>query len=284
MSEKLIRKVVLFICVTFLAMAMFGQSAFAEENVRDKIYDFLKRYKQRYTYKGFAGPPGPQGSQGEQGLTGADGPPGLQGEQGLTGADGPPGLQGPQGEQGLTGAEGPSGPQGEQGITDAEFDALIARIEYLESFHTRFTDMGNGTIRDNNTERIWLKDADCFGIEDWDGAMDAANNLEDGECGLTDGSEPGDWTLPNIGNWQFFMSTVYDNPALVNTFGDAQWSSDGDAFTGVQSDTYWSSSESEPDPDDFAWFADMSDGSIGEQVKDSNSYVWPVKRGGPMPL
>ena len=40
---------------------------------------------------------------------------------------------------------------------------LTATIEYLESFHPKydrgFTNMGDGTIRDNDTGLIWLKDA-----------------------------------------------------------------------------------------------------------------------------
>jgi hypothetical protein len=62
----------------------------------------------------------------------------------------------------------------------------------------RFTDNGDGTVRDNATGLIWLKNANCFGLRTWAQASMLANNLANGQCGLTDGSSAGDWRLPNI--------------------------------------------------------------------------------------
>ncbi len=62
----------------------------------------------------------------------------------------------------------------------------------------RFTDNGNGTVTDNLTGLIWLKDADCLGTETWSNALSKSNGLATGTCGLTDGSSAGDWRLPNI--------------------------------------------------------------------------------------
>jgi hypothetical protein len=149
---------------------------------------------------------------------------------------------------------------------------------------TRFTTLDNGTVRDNNTGLIWLKDASCsdlpgtdtYGKTDWDPAKAAAAALADGTCGLTDGSAPGDWRLPTKEEWEAFYSLVYDNPALVNTVGDAQWS-EGDSFTGVQSNNYWSSTEYYSD---YAWFAHMYYGSMVIASKDFSlygGYVWPVR-------
>jgi hypothetical protein len=189
------------------------------------------------------------------------------------------------------------GPQGEQGppgecdcpITQEQLDDLIARIEYLESFHPEhdmgFTDMGDGTVRDNDTGLIWLKDASCpdlagtdpDGMADWETATAAAAALSgDGTCGLTDLSEAGDWRLPTRVEWEAFMSPVYEFPALVNAAGDAQWS-EGDAFTGVQSTVYWSST---PYSSDTVWAAEMGGGFVREAYKDpggSGFYVWPVR-------
>lgn len=77
--------------------------------------------------------------------------------------------------------------------------------------------MNDGTIRDNETGLIWLKDASCSallgtnpeGRADWDTANSAAADLADGTCGLTDGSEAGDWRLPAKEEWEGYMSTVY---------------------------------------------------------------------------
>ena len=62
----------------------------------------------------------------------------------------------------------------------------------------RFTDNGDGTVTDNLTGLIWLKNANCFGQRTWANALSDCNNLASGSCGLTDGSSAGDWSLPNV--------------------------------------------------------------------------------------
>ncbi|MBC2694769.1 MAG: DUF1566 domain-containing protein [Desulfobacteraceae bacterium] len=161
-------------------------------------------------------------------------------------------------------------------ITQEQLDDIIAGIKSLEdNFYTRFTDMGDGTIRDNDTGLLWLKNANCFSRLNWYEAMDAAALLADGQCGLTDGSTAGDWRLPTKAEWEAFYSTVYDNPALVKTIGDAQWS-EGDAFTGVQSNVYWSSTEFDSI---YAWYASMYYGYMSYANKGYSYYVWPVRSG-----
>src|SRR3990172_11829724 len=44
----------------------------------------------------------------------------------------------------------------------------------------RFTDNGNGTIRDRLTKLIWLKDANAFGASTWEQALSAATTLSSG--------------------------------------------------------------------------------------------------------
>jgi len=41
----------------------------------------------------------------------------------------------------------------------------------------RFTDNGDGTVTDNLTALIWLKNADCFGTRVWADALSDCNNL-----------------------------------------------------------------------------------------------------------
>jgi hypothetical protein len=62
----------------------------------------------------------------------------------------------------------------------------------------RFTDRGDGTVRDNMTGLIWLKRANCFTGQLWPDALQLANNLHDSgtpdtadDCGLSDGSVVG---------------------------------------------------------------------------------------------
>ena len=75
--------------------------------------------------------------------------------------------------------------------------------------------MGDGTIRDNDSGLIWLKDASCpdlagtdpSGMANWETAMAAAAALSgDGTCGLTDGSEAGDLEASH----QHRMGSVYE--------------------------------------------------------------------------
>jgi len=80
----------------------------------------------------------------------------------------------------------------------------------------RFTDNGDGTVNDNLTGLIWLKNANCFGAKNWTAALSDANNLSNGTCGLTDGSSAGDWRLPNRVELTSLVNSEYYNPALSN--------------------------------------------------------------------
>jgi len=104
----------------------------------------------------------------------------------------------------------------------------------------RFTDMGNGTVRDNETYLIWFKDANALGAANWYWALGLANSLKSGENGITDGSVQGDWRLPTKSEWEEFIDTNYSNPAISNAAGDGPWSH-GDAFIFSANTTlFWS--------------------------------------------
>ena len=141
----------------------------------------------------------------------------------------------------------------------------------------RFSDLNNGTVRDNDTGLIWLKNANCFGRKNWADAMADAAGLAHGSCGLTDGSVAGDWDLPTKEEWPAFVDKSYSWPALCNAAGTGKWS-EGDAFTGVQSDTYWSSTE-KVDETDRAWRVYMDSGGVDNGPKSNDYYVWPVRSG-----
>jgi hypothetical protein len=86
----------------------------------------------------------------------------------------------------------------------------------------RFSDRRDGTVRDNLTGLIWLKDANCDalgpngnGTGTWQQALDAANALVNGRCGLTDGSEPGDWRIPNVRELQSLIDFGFYQPGLT---------------------------------------------------------------------
>ncbi|MFC1814322.1 DUF1566 domain-containing protein [Thermodesulfobacteriota bacterium] len=139
----------------------------------------------------------------------------------------------------------------------------------------RFTDMGDGTIRDNISGLIWLKNANDFGMINWDAAMSAAATLNSEEHGLTDGSSEGDWRLPTKEEWEAFVDTRYA-PALCNTAGDGSWSQ-GDAFNDVVGQMlYWSSTEF----DEYdVWTVYLYYGVTQQNDRSQEWAVWPVRSG-----
>jgi len=139
----------------------------------------------------------------------------------------------------------------------------------------RFRDNADGTVTDRLTGLIWLKNANCFGLMDWDEALSECNDLQHGDCGLTDGSEPGDWRLPNVKELHSLIHFGYSYPALPNTEGTGQWT-EGDPFTGVQSGYYWSSTTYANGTDD-GWFVGLHQGYVVTYAKTDNYYVWPVR-------
>jgi hypothetical protein len=132
----------------------------------------------------------------------------------------------------------------------------------------RFTDNGNGTVTDNLTGLIWLKNANCFGQRTWTTALSDANSLENGSCGLTDGSSAGDWRLPNVRELQSLVDYGLDDPCLPS----------GHPFTVVQSNAYWSSTTYASSTTQ-AWGVGMHYGFLYANGKTGGYYVWPVRGG-----
>ena len=134
----------------------------------------------------------------------------------------------------------------------------------------RFTDNSNGTITDNLTGLIWLKDANCFGTKTWNDALAAANTLASGACGLTDGSSAGQWRLPNIVELESLVDAKH-NPYLSVL-------PDGHPFSNVQRDSYWSSSTAAAYPQN-AWHMDLGVGRLFDVngYKYDNKNVWVVR-------
>jgi hypothetical protein len=147
----------------------------------------------------------------------------------------------------------------------------------------RFSDRGNGTVRDNLTNLIWLKNANCSTISPavWATALSNANSLASGQCGLSDRSVAGDWRLPNVKELQSLIDFGFATPALSNAAGTAKWT-EGNAFSGVQSGIYWSSTTYADGPVN-AWLVHLGDGltsGLGVDVrKDHSNLVWPVRGG-----
>lgn len=143
----------------------------------------------------------------------------------------------------------------------------------------RFTDNNDGTVTDNLTGLVWLKNANCTatvggiakgnGFLTWPGALTWSNSLTSGLCGLTDGSVAREWRLPNITEMESLLDLSQRNPALPP----------GHPFTNVQVSYYWSSSTHAANTS-YAWYVDMVEGYMFNTPVYKSSYgnyVWPVR-------
>jgi hypothetical protein len=141
----------------------------------------------------------------------------------------------------------------------------------------RFITGTTGVVTDTLTGLIWLEHANCFGLRTWAQALADANTLNSGECGLGDSSVEGDWRLPSAQELQSLVHYGVFDPAVPNTAGTGKWS-EGDPFTAVRSDSYWSSSTMAASAS-YAWNVPMGDGSVRGNLKTLQYSVWPVRGG-----
>jgi len=165
----------------------------------------------------------------------------------------------------------------------------------------RYVDCGNGTVTDTVTGLIWLKAINCFVRDNWFSASAAAAALADGQCGLTDGSKPGDWRLPTKAEWEATIARALalgcpgqtePRVALTDRTGLNCFADDPDpVFSGMTEPApgesppyyslFWSSTADEVTPSD-AWsmFLRPTVGLFGVFKDDSNGHsVWPVRVG-----
>jgi len=138
----------------------------------------------------------------------------------------------------------------------------------------RFTDNRNGSVTDELTGLVWLKDAGCLGAEIWDTALKHANALAAGTCGLSDGSVAGDWRLPNINELESIVDIFASNPALTPA----------NPFINVSHAIYWSSTSyfhgQAGSPS--AWAIRLADGRfindwVANDKATAYNRVWAVK-------
>ena len=133
----------------------------------------------------------------------------------------------------------------------------------------RFIDNQDGTLTDKLTNLIWLQDADCIGDPlDWQAALDMAQSLENGECGLSDGSGQGDWRLPNIRELDSLVHEGFHNPTLSNRNGDGA-ATTNDPFANFNASyTHWSSTTRVDNPA-YAFAVDFEWGNVKSNLKTS---------------
>ncbi len=166
----------------------------------------------------------------------------------------------------------------------------------------------NGTVTDNRTGLVWLKNANCIGSAgggtgtplgrvDWYTAMEFVAGLSDkpamsvaasDDCGLSDGSSPGDWRLPSVEEWEGMIADALGQggdpdcaaspPTITNDSGLGCWVSGPSSFTGVVASFYWSASTRGTFPS-AAWGMGLVFGAAGNDFKTGSYYVWPVRGG-----
>ena len=103
----------------------------------------------------------------------------------------------------------------------------------------RFEDNADGTFSDTLTGLTWLGVRDCVPLHTWQISLEFANNFSSssGDCpNLSDGSEAGDWRMPNVRELLTLMNYSVAFPAwepeipfsgewLQDPISGAYWSS-----------------------------------------------------------
>ncbi|MDX1708984.1 MAG: DUF1566 domain-containing protein [Desulfobacterales bacterium] len=159
-------------------------------------------------------------------------------------------------------------------LIPCEFKRPYAELLYDKPIpDPRFVDNKNGTVSDNLTGLIWLKNTRCFGMMDWKDARLAAKRLKHGDCGpdaaltLSDGSSAGDWRLPTMGELCTLIDYSKRNPALP----------DGHMFSDFPSGYFWSATTLDNNPG-MAWIVYFESGTTCyDDIKNHAGHIWPVR-------
>ena len=130
----------------------------------------------------------------------------------------------------------------------------------------RFTDNGDGTVTDNMTQLVWLRNGNPFGFRIWEEGLTLCNDLADGDADLTDGSKPGDWRLPNIREIESLVDYNEAGPSLPK----------GHPFQNVRPSSYWTSTSVEAAPTE-AMFIILGVGPSIFESKEHPFFIWPVR-------
>lgn len=225
------------------------------------------------------GPEGPRGPKGDTGATGPQGPQGPVGPAGPAGPVGPIGPDGPQGPKGAAGAQGVQGPAGPAGPAGSAGSAgSTAAGGCYDNSNLRFVDCENGTVTDNLTGLIWLKQANCLEPADFATANKKAAQLHDGDCGLKDGSAAGNWRLPTVEEWAAVLVKGCVQVPLPDATGSYCYLAS--AWAGVVStayDGYWSSTAYPNTASPRAVFANFYWRETDFSNRNALRLVWPVR-------
>jgi len=138
----------------------------------------------------------------------------------------------------------------------------------------RFTDHGDGTVTDNLSGLIWVKNPHALAANlegrSWNSAVDFCNAL--------DYANHADWRLPNIKELE---SLVHCGTGSWGNQTFEWMNSTETPFSGVDSSRYWSST-TRANRTGYAWRVDMGYGNVtcGYYGKGYSYRAWPVRGGG----
>ncbi len=122
----------------------------------------------------------------------------------------------------------------------------------------RFKDNGDGTISDNATGLMWVKDPPLV-TKFWNVAVDYCDGLN--YAGHSD------WRLPNVNELAALIDRGRDTPAINTTF-----------FPNTANNDYWTST-TQRDNINNAWAVHFEDGEVSYQLKTRSNYARPVRGG-----
>ena len=137
----------------------------------------------------------------------------------------------------------------------------------------RFIDNDDGTVSDNLTNLVWLRNANCFGAQTLDNATLDAAGLKSGECGLTDDSVEGDWRLPTF---EELSGLKADSHTRNPNYLSGSWIIPGTPFLSVQPNYYWSTTNCSLTG--LAWFRAVGFDFACTAATCDDQYAWPVRQ------
>jgi Protein of unknown function (DUF1566) len=134
----------------------------------------------------------------------------------------------------------------------------------------RFADQGDGTLIDNKSGLMWLKDSQCLGKRKWTGTSQAIERLNQypHRVGCKEYTKTYDnWQLPDLTTLTELTYGAVDNPA--------DWLNKQGA-TDVPARSYWSVTEN-PLNIYYAWALNLRQGTPRNYAKTFPLFVWPVR-------